>query len=77
LVVKKGSNPGTVTSVPTGISCGQTCGGLFNEGTGFILTAPGGTWTPSSCDQLIGGACYFTLLPDSPGGTSKTVTVTF
>jgi hypothetical protein len=69
---------GTVTSVPTGINCGSVCGGLFNEGTGFVLTAaPAATWAAGSCDQVIGGACYFTLVPDSPGGTSKTVTVTF
>jgi uncharacterized protein YjdB len=77
LVVKQGSNSGTITSVPTGISCGTVCGGLFNEGTGFVLTAPGGTWSTGSCDQIINGACSFTLVPDSPGGTSKTVTVTF
>jgi trimeric autotransporter adhesin len=77
LVVKLGNNAGTVTSVPTGINCGTVCGGLFDEGTGFILTAPGGTWATGSCDQTINGACYFTLVPDSPGGTSKTVTVTF
>lgn len=76
LVVKKGS-AGTVTSVPTGINCGTVCGGLFNEGTGFVLTpAPSATWG-TGCDQVINGACYFTLVPDSPGGTSKTVIVTF
>jgi hypothetical protein len=77
LVVKMGSKVGLVTSVPTGINCGTVCGGLFNEGTGFALTAPGGVWSTGSCDQPLGDVCYFTLLPDSPGGTTKTVTVTF
>ena len=77
LVVKLG-NAGTVTSVPTGINCGTVCGGLFNEGTGFVLTpAPGGTWSAGSCDQVINGACYFTLVPDGGTGTQKKVTVTF
>jgi trimeric autotransporter adhesin len=75
LITKKGNN-GTVTSVPLGIDCGAVCGGLFNEGTGFVLTAaPAATWT--GCDQIIGGACYFTLVPDVAGGTQKVVTATF
>lgn len=78
LLIKKQGNNGTVTSVPSGIDCGTVCGGLFNEGTGFqLLATPSATWTAGSCDQIINGACYFTLVPDSPGGTSKTVTVTF
>jgi uncharacterized protein YjdB len=77
LVVKLGTNAGTVTSVPTGINCGTVCGGLFNEGTGFVLTAPGGTWSSGSCDQIINGACYFTLIPDAGTPTQKQVTVTF
>jgi hypothetical protein len=80
LVEKSGSVVGTVTSMPAGIDCGQVCGGLFNEGTGFRLTAsPTPTWV-TGCDQVIPpttGACYFTLVPDSPGGTQKVVTVTF
>lgn len=76
LVEKSGSVNGIVTSMPTGIDCGLVCGGLFNEGTGFVLTAPGATWG-TGCDQQIGGACYFTLVPDTPGGTQKVVTVSF
>jgi hypothetical protein len=76
LITKLGSTAGTVTSVPTGINCGPVCGGLFNEGTGFVLTAaPAATWT--GCDQVIGGQCYFTLVPDTAGGTQKVVTATF
>ncbi len=76
LITKTGSIAGTVTSVPTGINCGTVCGGLFNEGTGFVLTAaPAATWT--GCDQIINGQCYFTLVPDVAGGTQKVVTATF
>jgi hypothetical protein len=76
LITKSGGVVGTVTSVPTGINCGTVCGGLFNEGTGFVLTAaPAATWT--GCDQMISGACYFTLVPDTVGGTQKVVTATF
>lgn len=82
IIVKSGSSSGTVTSVPAGINCGTVCGGLFNEGTGFVLTATPAsgataTWNTTECDQIISGQCYFTLVPDTTGGTSKTVTVTF
>lgn len=82
IVVKNGPSTGTVTSVPAGINCGTVCGGLFNEGTGFVLTPASAagvtaTWNGGQCDQIISGQCYFTLVPDTPGGTSKTVTVTF
>jgi hypothetical protein len=78
LVVKTGSNAGTVTTQPplTGIDCGTVCGALFNEGTGITLIGvPTPTWT--GCDQVIGGACNFTIRPDSPGGTQKVVTANF
>ncbi len=76
LIVKTGSTVGTVTSVPLGIDCGTVCGGLFNEGTGFVLTAaPTTTWT--GCDQVIVDTCYFTLVPDTAGGTQKVVTAAF
>jgi len=78
LVVQKFGNAGTVTSTPLGIDCGAVCGGLFNEGTGFVLTpGPSATWVATQCDQIIADACYFTLLPDSPGGSQKLITVTF
>lgn len=76
LVEKSGSVAGTVTSMPTGIDCGTVCGGLFNEGTGFMLIAPAAVWG-TGCDQQIAGACYFTLVPDTAGGTQKVVTVSF
>ncbi len=78
IVVKMGAAAGTVISAPAGIDCGPVCGGLFNEGTGFVLTpTTGGTWSPGSCDQVIGGACYFTLVPDASTPSLKTVTITF
>jgi uncharacterized protein YjdB len=76
LIVKSGSVVGTVTSTPAGIDCGTVCGGPFNEGTGFVLTAaPAATWT--GCDQIISGQCYFTLVPDTVGGTQKVVKAAF
>jgi Bacterial Ig-like domain (group 2) len=80
LVVKGGSvNNTTVISAPAGINCGTLCGALFNEGTGIALTA---TPVPTSwvgCDQVLpgGSGCFFTLRPDSPGGTQKIVTANF
>jgi uncharacterized protein YjdB len=80
LVVKSGSvNNTTVSSAPEGINCGTLCGALFNEGTGITLKA---TPVPTSwvgCDQVLpgGSGCFFTLRPDSPGGTQKVVTANF
>jgi uncharacterized protein YjdB len=86
IIVKTGTVAGTVTSLPVGIDCGTVCGGLYNEGTGFVLTAAPSsptTITWSGCDQVLTTPpnnypeCYFTLVPDTAGGTSKTVTVNF
>jgi uncharacterized protein YjdB len=77
ILVKTGSVAGTVTSVPVGINCGTVCGGLFNEGTGFVLTAAPAVSSWTGCDEVIGGTCYFTLVPDTAGGTEKTVTANF
>jgi uncharacterized protein YjdB len=77
IIVKMGSVAGTVTSVPVGIDCGTVCGGLFNEGTGFVLTAAPAVSSWTGCDEVIGGTCYFTLVPDTAGGTEKTVTANF
>ena len=38
-VNKSGSGSGTVTSTPAGISCGDDCSEIFEEGTQVILTA--------------------------------------
>jgi hypothetical protein len=83
LVVKTGSVAGTVVTQPPlqGISCGTLCGALFNEGTGITLTAtPVPTsWGTGDCDQILNGGsqCFFTLRPDSSGGTQKIVTANF
>jgi hypothetical protein len=77
IITKTGSVAGTVTSVPLGINCGTVCGGLFNEGTGFVLTAAPAVTSWTGCDQVINGACYFTLVPDTTGGTQKVVTANF
>jgi hypothetical protein len=38
-VSKSGNGRGLVTSVPSGIDCGSTCGAVFNYGTVVTLTA--------------------------------------
>jgi len=46
LVVKKsGTGSGTVTSSPSGISCGLTCSKAYNSGTVVTLTAYPNWWT--------------------------------
>jgi hypothetical protein len=77
LLVTKTGSAGTVLSLPVGIDCGPTCGALFNEGTGITLIAAPIPTSWTGCDQVIGGACNFTLKPDSPGGTQKVVTANF
>jgi hypothetical protein len=80
LVTKNGNAAGTVTSTPAGINCGPVCGGSFNEGTGFMLAGSPNSPIPawgSGCDQVIQNVCYFTLMPDVPGGTQKVVNVSF
>ncbi len=49
-----GAGKGSVTSVPSGINCGQTCNAVFDPGTQVTLTA-----TPQSNSEFIGwsGAC--------------------
>ena len=80
LVVKNGAiNNTVVSSAPAGISCGTLCGALFNEGTGITLTASPTPTSWTGCDQVLpgGSQCFFTLRPDSPGGTQKVVTANF
>jgi hypothetical protein len=56
---------GTVTSEPSGISCGKTCAYKFDVGTSVILTAtPGATttflgWSGSGCSGV--GTCAVTM----------------
>jgi Fe-S cluster biogenesis protein NfuA len=65
-VRKAGTGSGTVTSNPTGITCGSDCSQSYNSGTAVTLTA-----TPASGSVFAGwgGAC-------SGGGTNSTCTVT-
>ncbi len=64
-VTPAGGGSGTITSSPTGISCGTTCSGTFDSGTSITLTA-----TPASDSSFAGwgGACS--------GSTACTITVT-
>src|SRR5229473_5351048 len=39
VVVRAGTGNGTVTSAPTGISCGSACSGVYSSGTAVTLTA--------------------------------------
>ena len=74
-VSKAGSGSGTVTSSPTGISCGTTCSWGYPTGTALTLTASptaGSTftgWSGGGCSGT--GACTLTLT------ASTTVTATF
>jgi hypothetical protein len=63
-IVKSGTGSGTVTSSPTGISCGTTCTYQFASGSSVTLTA-----TPDASSTFsgwLGGAT----------GTNSTVTIT-
>lgn len=66
---------GTVTSSPTGISCGSTCSGIFNQGTVVTLTAFAGSgytftgWSGGGCAGT--APCAVTL------NTTTSVTATF
>jgi phospholipase C len=53
-VQNTGTGTGSITSIPAGISCGQTCGISFAKGTAVTLTA-----TPSSNSTFAGwsGSC--------------------
>ena len=76
-----GTGTGTITSTPSGISCGQTCSHPFTHGTQMTLSAtpepasggnPGSTfagWSGGGCSGT--DPCVFTL------GSDTTVTATF
>ena len=74
-VNKSGEGFGTVTSVPSGIDCGNTCSADFDNGTSVTLTATPDegfeltSW--SGCDQTQADTCSVSMT------TARTVTVTF
>ncbi|MEI6205690.1 MAG: FG-GAP-like repeat-containing protein [Desulfuromonadales bacterium] len=71
---KSGSGSGTVTSNPTGISCGSTCSSSFTSGTSVTLTA-----SPDSGSTFAGwsGACSGTGTCNVTMSAAKSVTATF
>jgi hypothetical protein len=77
LTVKKaGLGKGTVTSSPSGISCGSTCSGFFEEGAEVTLTANAGSLSKFKgwlgCDSVVGEECKVTI-----GESKREVTVSF
>lgn len=74
IVSKAGSGAGTVTSVPTGTSCGTDCNVHFVPGTPVTLTA-----TPDSDSTFVGwsGACTGTGTCQVTMNDNKAVTATF
>ena len=52
---------GTVTSLPSGISCPGTCVASYNVGASVLLTANGPTATWQNCPQFSGNTCAVTI----------------
>jgi hypothetical protein len=73
-VTKSGTGTGTVTSSPSGISCGSTCSENFSSGTVVNLTA-----TPDSGSTFAGwsGACSGTGACSVTMDAAKSVSATF
>lgn len=74
-VVKGGTGGGTVTSSPSGLSCGTTCGALFDAAETITLTA-----TPSSTSAFTGwsgGNCTGTGTCTIQITQATTITATF
>jgi hypothetical protein len=73
-VTDVGRGTGTVTSSPTGISCGSTCSASYNSGTSVTLTA-----TPASGSTFAGwsGACSGTGACSVSMNANQNVTATF
>ncbi|MCG6550884.1 MAG: SBBP repeat-containing protein, partial [Candidatus Magnetominusculus sp. LBB02] len=69
------SGSGTVTSSPSGISCGSTCSASYTSGTSVTLTAAASSgyaftsW--SGCDMTSGSQCTVSM------SANKSVTATF
>jgi hypothetical protein len=74
-VKRSGSGSGTVSSSPTGISCGSTCSKAYASGTQVTLSAKASSgstfsgWSGGGCSG--GGSCKMTLSADA------SVTATF
>lgn len=74
-VRKAGTGAGTVTSVPTGITCGSDCTGSYASSTVVALAA-----TPAPGSRFAGwsgGGCSGTSLCVVAGNSALTVTATF
>jgi hypothetical protein len=73
-VAKSGAGAGTVTSTPSGISCGTTCSASFASGTVVSLTA-----VPDSGSTFAGwsGACSGTGACSVTMDAAKSVSATF
>ncbi|MBI3802256.1 MAG: hypothetical protein HY282_00650 [Nitrospirae bacterium] len=74
IVTKAGTGAGTVTSSPTGITCGGTCSASFNSGATVTLTA-----NPSTNSDFAGwsGGCSGTGTCSVTMDGIKNVTATF
>ena len=74
-VTKSGTGSGTVTSSPSGISCGSTCNASYNSGTSVTLTAAAAS---GSTFGSWGGACSGTATACTVSMTAaRNVTATF
>jgi endoglucanase len=73
-IAKSGSGDGTVTSNPTGLSCGSGCAVSYPSGTLVTLTA-----TAASGSRFVGwsGGCSGTGACTIVGNSSLTVSATF
>ncbi|MFM8529028.1 MAG: InlB B-repeat-containing protein, partial [Ilumatobacteraceae bacterium] len=75
VAVQRSGGSGTVTSSPTGISCGTTCTGNFLYNSTVTLTATPASgnafvkWSGGPCDGSTSNVCAF---PVPIGGTSMT-----
>ncbi len=75
-ISKAGAGTGTITSIPTGITCGSNCSGYFTVGSSVTLTATpdAGLWTFAGWSGACSGTqitCQLTMDSD------KAVTATF
>src|SRR5439155_16151886 len=74
-VIKAGTGSGTVTSTPTGITCGTDCSGTYPSGTVVTLTATPAT--DSAFTGWSGGGCTGTASCSVTLTAATTVTAAF